>query len=73
MRTRQEEIHDPYPTTFENSVNYNSSKKESNEESDENSENKLLDWLEDGTGVFWINDKPGSGKSSVSYDLVLHT
>lgn len=33
---------------------------------------KLLEWLEAGTGIFWVSGKPGSGKSTFMKHVVDH-
>ena len=58
MTKRQEEVYDPYPSTFEWMVEPQSSPKKPGSD--------FLDWLETPGGLYWINGKPGSGKSTVS-------
>ena len=62
MNTRQEEVHDAYPETFEWIMDRNSSFNLS--------KYKFLAWLETDQEIFWIYGKPGSGKSTVCPNLV---
>ena len=57
MSKRQEEIYDPFPTTFQWMIDPQSDA--------EAKETGFLDWLKTDGTVYWINGKPGSGKSTV--------
>ena len=58
MIKRQEELYDPYPKTFEWMFERQSPRIRLY--------TGFLDWLELRGGIYWINGKPGSGKSTVS-------
>lgn len=57
MSNRYEAVHDAHPTTFDwvfdNPVSLNPSC------------NDLGEWLESGSGIYWVSGKPGSGKSTL--------
>ena len=55
---RFEEIEEAYKTTFDWIF--------------ENPELKFCEWLQNGSGVYWINGKPGSGKSTLMKHVNRH-
>ena len=57
MTKRQEELYDPYPTTFEWMFE--------RQFPEEQPDNGFFTWLETRGGIYWVNGKPGSGKSTV--------
>ena len=57
MKARQEDIHEAYPKTFQwLLVSENHIGKPGGD---------FINWLEADSGMYWINGKPGSGKSTV--------
>ena len=58
MWTRQEDIFEAYPDTFKWIFDIDTT--------------PFQDWLEHGSGVFWINGKAGSGKSTLMKYLAHH-
>ncbi|KAK4223912.1 hypothetical protein QBC38DRAFT_502736 [Podospora fimiseda] len=58
---RHEAIPDAHRKTFEWVFKNDNSPNSPDQESDQP---RLLDWLEHGTGIFWLSGKPGSGKST---------
>ena len=55
---RLEEIKEAYKTTFDWIF--------------ENSELDFCSWLQNGSGIYWINGKPGSGKSTLMKHVYRH-
>lgn len=64
MITRQDDIHDPYPGTFNWMIDERSMPGAPGA--------NFIDWLENGNGIYWINGKAGSGKSTVSNIFIVH-
>lgn len=64
MHARQEEVHDAYEETFKWVFDQNSR--------DNMAWDSLTKWLERENGIYWINGKAGSGKSTVcQFDSIL--
>ena len=62
MRSRQEDIYDAHPETFEWLFARDS-------DLDSMGDN-FVEWLEGDVGIYWVNGKAGSGKSTVSCLLI---
>ncbi len=60
MRTRYEEVFEAYPKTFDWLFNESTTP----ELTAEQPWSSFVDWLRDGSGVYWVNGKAASGKST---------
>ena len=59
MQNRQEEVAQAYPTTFEWIF------EEPKEETEPLPWTNFIEWLRHGDGIYWVNGKAGSGKSTL--------
>ncbi|KAF5632040.1 nacht nucleoside triphosphatase [Fusarium sp. NRRL 52700] len=64
IHTRHDAICDAHHKTFGWAFRAQSDEQMNMSSKQRESQRKLLSWLENGSGIFWVSGKPGSGKST---------